>query len=55
MPKAVGMSFVPDYRWFLRTYGGATVKSLPVYGLRWSEVMAESTVGAETLRFRKDG
>lgn len=53
--KAVGISFVPDYRWFLRTYGGAMVKSLPVYGLRWSEVMAESTVVAETLRFRKDG
>jgi hypothetical protein len=37
--KAIGATFLPDYRWFLRRYGGAMVKSLPVLGLRYSEVM----------------
>lgn len=53
--KAIGASFVPDYRWFLRQHGGAMVKSLPVYGLRWSKVMAETTVVEVTQWFRKQG
>jgi hypothetical protein len=53
--EAVGVPFVPDYRWFLRKYGGAMVKSLPVFGLRASEVMGNFSVVDETLRFRKDG
>jgi hypothetical protein len=53
--KAIGTSFVADYRWFLRQYGGAMVQSLPVFGLRSSEVMWDSTVVDETMRFRKRG
>lgn len=53
--KAIGRPFAADYRWFLRRYGGAMVKSLPVFGLRSSEAMWKSTVVEETLRFRKRG
>lgn len=53
--SAIGASFVPDYRWFLRKYGGAMVKSLPVYGLRWSKVMAETSVVEVTQWYRKKG
>lgn len=53
--KEMGASFDPDYRWFLRRYGGAMVRSLPVYGLRWSEVMAETTVVEVTNSYRKRG
>ena len=53
--KKMGASFVADYRWFLRRYGGAMVRSLPVYGLRWSEVMGERTVFEVTNWFRDRG
>ena len=52
----LGVEFVSDYRWFVRTYGGAMVGSLPVYGLRAAEVMGTGeTVVTETAHFRKDG
>ena len=53
--KAIGVPFVPDYRWFLRRYGGAMVKSLPVFGLRSAPAMWNSTVVDETMGFRKRG
>jgi hypothetical protein len=51
--RLLGLSFVPDYRSFVKRYGGAMVRSLPVFGLRTSEVMGkDDTVVAVTSRFR---
>lgn len=53
--KAIGAKFPADYRWFVRRYGGAMVKSLPVLGLRSSEVMGDQSVVGETRWFREQG
>ena len=54
--QALGVTFDADYRAFIERYGGAMVGSLPVFGLRVSEVMAVGdTVIAETRRLRQQG
>ena len=54
--RHVGMKFDADYREFLERYGGAVVGSLPIFGLKRAEVMAEDTFGVVevTARFRAD-
>ena len=53
----IGMRFDADYREFIERYGGGVVGSLPIFGLRRAEVMAEDTFGVVdvTARFRADG
>jgi hypothetical protein len=52
----VGIPFDADYRSFIKRYGGAMVGSLPVFGLRTSEVMGVGdTVDQVTLQFRSQG
>lgn len=55
--KRVGLKFSAAYREFLERYGGAMVGSLPVFGLRKAEVMADDafSVADMTARFRSDG
>lgn len=55
--QRLGRPFVPDYRWFVRRYGGAMVGCLPVLGLRQAEVMGDDlySVVDVTTRFRNDG
>ena len=49
-------TFDDDYVAFLRRYGGATVGSLPVFGLRPVEVMGEPwSVVHVTQQFRRQG
>ena len=51
----LGRRFPQDYRFFVRRYGGAMVRSLPVYGLRTSEVMGrDATVVEVTMRLRRE-
>ena len=54
---AVGVQFSRDYRDFVGRYGGAVVGSLPIFGLRRAEVMADEgySVVDATARFRADG
>lgn len=39
--QRVGLPFTSDYRSFVERYGGAVVGSLPIFGLRRAEVMAD--------------
>src|SRR6266478_3582044 len=61
---ALGLPFPPDYREFLRRYGGGMVGPYPIFGLRVSEVMRQclqrrsqmstaSTVDWENRRYRE--
>jgi hypothetical protein len=53
---AIGCSFHEDYVDFLRRYGGATVGSLPVFGLRPAKVMGKRwSVVDLTKWFREQG
>ena len=49
------VTVVADYRWFLRTYGGAMVGSFPIYGLRCAEVMGDLSVIDATRLSRRNG
>ncbi len=55
--QRIGMKFDPDYREFLKRYGGAIVGSLPVLGLRQAEAMGDDTFSVVdvTVQFRLDG
>lgn len=53
---AIGCTFDEDYVAFLRRYGGATVGSLPVFGLRPVEVMGKRWSVVELTKwFREQG
>lgn len=39
--QRVGLPFTSGYRHFIERYGGAVVGSLPIFGLRRAEVMAD--------------
>ena len=52
----LGGPSIADYVEFVTRYGGAMVGANPVHGIQPSNAMgSQSTVEAETLRFRKDG
>lgn len=53
---ALGLTFSPAYREFLRKYGAAMVKSWPVMGLSQVEVMGDDwwNVVDVTLHFRRE-
>lgn len=54
--QALGRNFHDDYAEFLRRYGGATVGSYPVFGIRVAEVMGNrDTVVEMTRRFQAQG
>jgi cell wall assembly regulator SMI1 len=61
---ALGLPFPPDYREFLRRYGGGMVGRYPIFGLRVPEAMSQcfgrrsqlsaaSTVDGENRRYRE--
>lgn len=54
--QSVGVKFTPDYREFLRRYGGALVGHLPILGLRRAKEMAVDTFSVVdvTAQFRAD-
>lgn len=54
--RRVGVPLPPDYREFVQRYGGAIVGSLPIFGLRNAEAMADRdfSVVDMTKRMRAD-
>lgn len=55
--QALGVQFDPDYREFVRRYGGAIVGPYPIYGLRQAEPMDDSlwSVMVVTMHYRTEG
>jgi hypothetical protein len=55
LSDALGYTLPSEYESFIRRYGGAMVGSLPIYGVRPSEVMGDrDTVVEVNRRFRED-
>src|SRR5690242_17128770 len=54
----LGLPFPPDYREFVRRYGGGLIGAYPIFGLRISKAMTyadatSSAVDHETQRYRQ--